>query len=51
MPVEDGKLKFVYSCGYYIKHQGCTTTFYVQRYNEDDLPLDAKLQNQQNGVD
>ena len=31
------------------KHQCCTTTFYVQRYNEDDVALDATFQNQLNG--
>ena len=36
---------------YNIKHQFCTTTSYVQRYNEDDVPRDATLQNQFIGVD
>ena len=63
MPGGDGKKKIVYSgivkvlvagrtpvtMTYNIKHQCCTTTFYVQRYNEDDVPLDATLQNQLNG--
>ena len=56
IPGEDGKQKIVYSgivnvvvpgrtpviMTYNIKHQCCTTTFYVQRYNEDGVPLDAK---------
>ena len=54
MPGEDGKQKIFYSeigkvvvtgrtpviMTDNIKHQCCTTTFYVQRYNEDDVPLD-----------
>ena len=53
MPGEDGKQKIVYSgIGRVVvtgrtpvidlsyTHQCCTTTFCVQRYNEDDVPLD-----------
>ena len=33
-------MKMMYLLTYNIKHQCCTTTFYVQRCNEDDVPLD-----------